>query len=166
MLSPNDLIEVYKIAAMAAVFTSEDFRKSVDAHVKRFEQIEAQHKINLARQSELQVHALDVQRAALQDERDALKVAQQTQQEIQEKWEREKQKIQDKHTALTSNLSQRAQELQVREMQVATQATDLSKRQSEMLAKEAQLRDAAAALAQERREMQLKLGKLKDLVRS
>lgn len=165
MLSPNELIEIYKIAAMAALFTSEDFRKSVDAHVKRFEQIEAQHKTNLARQLELHKHTLETQRVALQNEQEAWKRVQQEHTETQEKWDAEKQKIKKQHAEIESNLQQRTQAIHTRETHLAAQAAELVKNQTDIVNKAARLREATAALDQERRDMQTKLGKLKDLVK-
>lgn len=149
---------------MASLFTSEDFRKSVDAHVKRFEQIETQHKANLARQVELQKHTIETLRAALQAEQEAWKLTQQSHVEAQEKWEKEKQKVKEQHAVRDASLTQQSQELHRRETQLAAQEKELSRRHTDMLAKEAQLRETAERLAQERREIQTKLGKLKDIV--
>lgn len=164
MLSPNELVELYKIASLASVFTSEDFRKAVDAHVKRFEQIEAQHKTNLARQLEIHKHTIETQRVALQNEQEAWKRVQQDHREAQEKWENDKQQIKKQHAETESNLQQRTQVIHTRENQLAAQVVELTKTQTDLIEKAARLREATAALDRERRDMQAKLGKLKDLV--
>lgn len=164
MLSPHDLIEVYKIAAMASVFSSADFRKAVEEHVKRFEQIEAQHKANLARQLEVHKNSMEAQRLTVHKEKETWQSVKQVGQEIQEKWVKEQQNIKDQHAKAQAALQERIQETQRREVQLASQEAALARQHTVMLTKEAQLREAAEQLTQERREIQVKLGKLKDLV--
>lgn len=93
MLNPSDLIEIRKIAAMAAVFSSEDFRKATEVHAEKFTALEAAHKEKLLRWTEQQKQEIYALRQAVLEEENKLRTIEQTNKDANRKLEQAKEEF-------------------------------------------------------------------------
>lgn len=163
MLTPQDLIEIRKIAVAATLFTNADFIKATEEHAKKLEQLELAHRGNMARQVEATRLTVDNLKATIHNEQEAWRITKAEQQVSLVDLDKEKTKFKEQCEIKLNELAKRTQEVVDREMGVLRQENNLKHRHEEMLQKEAQIRHTAEQLNQERRAIQEKLLKLKNL---
>lgn len=163
MLTPQDLIEIRKIAVAATLFTNADYIKATEEHAKKLEQLELAHRGNLARQVESTRLTTDNLRAAIHKEQEAWRITKAEQQASLVDLDKERKTFKEQCETKLNELAKLTQEVMDREAGVVRQEKDLKRRHEEMLQKEAQVRTTAETLNQERRAIQEKLLKLKNL---
>lgn len=163
MLNPSDLIEMRKIAAMAAVFSSEDFRKATEVHAEKYAKLEEAHKEKLRSWTEQQKTEIYNLRQGVLEEENKLRAIEQANKEATRKLEQEKLAFETKYKDREAKLSK--QEVTLHDA-IAVQTLQ-DTRTAERLAKVVQREKRAAEIEQQcladNRALQTRLDKLRAL---
>ena len=163
MLSPNDLIEIRKIAALAAVFSSEDFRKATEAHAERFNKIEEVHKEKLRRYTEQQQFEINNLRLTLKEEENKLKASEQANNDAAQKLAQDKVAFGIKCKEQEANFNKREVALHTAEEVRARQDKQTAERLADVVQREKRAEEMEQQYLANSRALQERLNKLRAL---